>query len=250
MKHITSPDNPLIKSVVQLTTKKGRQQAQQFLSEGIRTSTTIIQSGIDPIYIFSTQEIIDKTPFFLDSNYPIILVTQKIIKKISPVATSSGIVCVFPIVPQPSYDFIKEGIVLANIQDPGNMGTLIRTCISFGKKTVILVEGVDPWNPKVVQASTGTLAMADIFLLSWQELLVHKKKLRLVALAVENGKNPQKIDFDEILLIIGSEAHGIPPSWLKTCDDVMTLPMPGKTESLNASTAGSIAMYLAWIHGK
>lgn len=245
MKHIISPDNPLIKNVAKLKTKKGRQIEQQFLAEGIRTCTTIIESGIKPLHIFATQEIAEKVSFLNNQN--VTLVPQKVIEKISPATTPSGLVCVFPIPEQPSFDMIQEGIILAGIQDPGNMGTLIRTAISFGKKTIILVEGAEPWNPKVVQASAGTLAIAHIFRMPWNEVIALKdNNFKLTALVVKNGQNPAKMSFDKTLLIIGSEAHGIPDSWLKSCENLMTIPMPGKTESLNAAAAGAIAMYLAW----
>ena len=245
MNHITSTDNILIKTVAKLKTKKGRQLQQQFLAEGIRTCSTIINGGFKPIYIFVTEPILDKKIPFI-KNKIVYCVSEKVLKKVSPVATPSGLVCVFSIRPEPSFLFLQEGIVLANIQDPGNMGTLIRTCSAFGKKTVICINSVDPWNSKVIQASAGTIANVYIFRLSWDELLEHKRNHKLVALVVSEGKHPQNINFNKALLVIGNEAYGIPKPWLSTCNEYMTIPMPGSTESLNAAVSGGIAMYLAW----
>ena len=108
----------------------------------------------------------------------------------------------------------------------------------------MIIEGVDPYSPKVVQASTGTIGMISLFQWSWQELLKNKGNLSLIALAVSGGKSPSEVTADNTLLVIGSEAHGIPKEWIEKCDDTLTLPMPGATESLNAAVAGSIALYV------
>ena len=73
----------------------------------------------------------------------------------------------------------------------------------------------------------------------------NKKDLKLIALVVKDGTPPDTINFENSLLVIGSEAHGIPTQWAEQCEEKLTLPMPGNTESLNAAVAGSIAIYLA-----
>src|SRR5579885_2522756 len=125
------------------------------------------------------------------------------------------------------------------------MGTLIRTCAAMGKKSVVIIDGTDVWSPKVIQATAGTLAYVTIFQWSWNELLKHKKDIPLCALVVHDGKSPTKKIMESTLLVIGSEAHGIPDTWIKECEYKVTLSMPGNTESLNAAVAGSIAMYIA-----
>lgn len=246
MKHITSLDNPLIKSVAKLLTKKGRDQHNLFVAEGVRTCTTIIESGIHPTHVFITQEF-DANSLTVNPEI-IFTVSSQVLSKISSSHTPSGLIGVFPIPQEPNPALIEEGLVLAQVQDPGNMGTLIRTAIAFGKKTIVIVEGVDPWNPKVIQASAGTIAKANIFQLSWDNVIAYKKNLNLIALVVHGGKKPQEITFQNTLLVIGNEAHGIPEAWRITCNESMTIPMPGATESLNAATAGALGMYLAWIH--
>jgi RNA methyltransferase, TrmH family len=125
------------------------------------------------------------------------------------------------------------------------MGTLIRSCAAMNYKTVVCIKGTDPWSPKVVQASAGTIGMVNIFQVTWDELIQNKQNLNLCALVVSGGNKPQDIDLSNTLLVVGSEAHGIPDEWLGQCEQKLTLPMPGKTESLNAAVAGSIALYLA-----
>ena len=164
-------------------------------------------------------------------------------EKISTTKTPSGYLAVFTIPKQPQ-PTVERGIVLANITDPGNMGTLMRSAAAMNIKTVVVVDGVDPWSPKVVQASAGSVGTLTIYQCSWQELLKHKQEKKLCALVVKNGKAPQEHELNDVFLVIGNEAHGIPSDWLNDCELKCTLPMPGKTESLNAAVAGSIALYL------
>lgn len=244
-KKITSPSNPLIKETVKLHTTKERKKQQLFIVEGIRAIQTFLEAGHTPKNFFVTEKAFPEAAKILPKTNPF-LVSESVMKKLSTASTPSGILCVFPIPKTPALKTLGPGLVLAQISDPGNMGTLIRTAIALNKKTVVVVEGTDPWSPKVIQASAGTIAYASIFELSWQELVKAKGTLDLCGLVVKGGKSPQKIDATNSLLVVGSEAHGIPEAWLADCDSRMTLPMPGGIESLNAAVAGSIALYLSW----
>lgn len=245
MKHITSLENPIIKSIAKLKTKKGRSAQQLFVAEGIRTCSAIVKAGMQPTYVLATENSMATHTSFL-TTHPVIYVTQKIMEKISSCATPSGIMCIFPIPTAPDFKLLSEGIVLTHLQDPGNMGTAIRTCAAFNKKTIVLIDGVDPWSPKVVQSTAGAIASVTLFQISWAQLIEHKKNNKLIALVVKGGHPPQSLNFAHSLLVIGSEAHGIPQEYLDSCDELVTIPMPGNTESLNAATAGAIAMYAAW----
>src|SRR5204862_392081 len=138
--------------------------------------------------------------------HKIVIVPERVMNKISITTTPSGMVAIFTI-PQPTTASLQEGLVLAQMQDPGNVGTLIRTAAALKKRTVICIEGVEPWSPKVVQASAGTIAMVDILQLSWQELLQQKQELSLCALVVQGGKSPRELTLSNTLLVVGSEGH-------------------------------------------
>jgi TrmH family RNA methyltransferase len=168
-------------------------------------------------------------------------------QKISSASTPSGILAIFkfPDLPSLSLDHNNPPLVLANIQDPGNLGTLLRSAAAFNKKNIILINGVDVWNPKVIQASAGTLALINIYQYTWPEVLILKKHFKLGALVIKEGKRPEEINYSKTILIIGNEAHGLPQEWQNECDIKITLPMPGGTESLNAAVTGSIMLYLA-----
>ena len=249
---ITSLANQEIKDVVSLQNNKGRSIHKRFIAQGIRTIRTFIDAGWSPIALYIVHDHIEKTlKQFSDlksiSNQNIILVTAHIMEKISATTTPTSILAVFSIPEQLTPDNIGSGIVCAQLQDPGNLGTLIRTVAAVGKKTVICIEGADPWQPKVIQASAGTIALVHIYKLSWDNLkeIAQKNNISLCALVVTGGKPPSELNLSKSLLIIGSEAHGLPEPWISQCNQKLTLPMPGKTESLNAAVAGSIALYMA-----
>ena len=244
MKLITSRQNPEIKAAAALQQAKERKIKQQFLAEGVRTVETVM-TKFRPIQLYMTQELFDQHILSSVDKNNITLVSLEVMDKLSTTKTPSGIVGVFAIPSAPNKPLTK-GIVLANVTNPGNMGTLIRTAAAMGSKTVVVLDGVDPWHPKVIQATVGTIAHVDLFEYSWQELLEKKQQLKLCALVVKGGKPPDLLFDDNILMVIGNEATGIPTEWLAGCELSCTLTMPGNTESLNAAVAGSIALYLAF----
>ncbi len=245
MKFITSRTNALIKHIAQLQHKKYRLEHGEFIAEGERTCSTLIASGHTPLAVITTERMLPVAQK-IGKEELITVVPEFVMEKMSSSESPSGLLCQFtiPLAPPPSA--LTAGIVLARITDPGNMGTLMRTAAALHIPSVVIIEGTDPWSPKVIQASAGTIGMVSLFQWSWQELLSYKRHYTLAALAVTGGKNPAKISLTNMLFVVGSEAHGIPHDWITQCDTTITLPMPGNTESLNAAVAGSIALYLAY----
>ncbi|MCL5875576.1 MAG: RNA methyltransferase [Candidatus Dependentiae bacterium] len=242
MKTITSLINPDIKYITSLHSAKGRAQHNQFIAEGVRVCQTLLDSSVKLSRLYATHAMVEQAKLIAPEER-IVAVSAKVMEKISTSVTPSGIMGVFAIPKPTDLSDLGSGVVLAQISDPGNMGTLIRSAAALGAGSVVVVEGADIWNPKVIQASAGTLGAVKIFRATWQELLEHKKDLMLHALVVEGGKSPETINKKNCLLVVGNEAHGIPAQWLGQCDEEITLSMPGKIESLNAAVAGSIAMY-------
>jgi TrmH family RNA methyltransferase len=244
VKKIDSNENQLIKHVVQLHASKHRNKHQEFIAEGFRTISTLVTAGSKLISLFTFEEFLYDAQQIAPHTC-IIIVAPAVMNKISTAQTPSGFLAVFQMPAQPSFDKLGAGIVLAQIADPGNMGTLIRTAAAMNRKTIICIETVDPWNPKVVQATAGAIGTVDIFCINWHDLILNKKDMRLCALVAAEGKNPQDVNLQDALIVIGNEGAGIPDAWVAQCDEKMTLPMPGNFESLNAAVAGSIALYLA-----
>lgn len=247
MNIITSRQNAEIKAVAGLQQAKQRKKENKFLAEGIRTIETLITT-YTPIKLYMTQTFFDQQAWHnrRELQHISTIVTPEVMDKMSTAQTPSGIVGVFAIPSVPATPLTK-GIVLVNMNNPGNVGTLIRTAAAIGTKTVIVVDGVDPWHPKVIQATAGTIAYVNIYEYTWQQLLQHKKQLKLCALVVKDGQSPEILEQNDILLVVGNEAQGIPEAYIAACELTCTLAMPGNIESLNASIAGSIALYLAFI---
>jgi TrmH family RNA methyltransferase len=245
MRKITALDNPEVKKIVTLQTSKGRQAHRRFTAEGWRTITTLISGNFRPLAIYITEAAFDtaKETF---KDFELTLVSQAVMQKISHGTTPSGVLAVFPLRQERIPQNLESGLVLAQIADPGNMGTLIRTAVAMDIRTIVVVEGVDPWSPKVVQATAGTLALANILRLSWDQVLEIAQNTKLYALVARGGKNIQKIHDHRCLVVVGNEAHGIPEEWISECNEKITIPMPGSAESLNAAIAGSIAAYLVF----
>lgn len=248
IKTITSLANQQIKDTVRLHSSKGRKELKRFIAEGIRTIETFLEAGWKPITVFTTKDHLQHIKKLLPKEFHevITIVSDPIMKKISTVTTPSGVLALLPIKDEPTVAKLGPGLVCAGIADPGNLGTLIRTTAAMDKKTVVLIDGVDPWSPKVVQASAGALAYINIFRLSWEQLVKHKGSLKLCALVVKDGKQPNQVDLSDSLIVVGSEAHGIPQKWIEDCEYLITLAMSGKIESLNAAVAGSIILYLSF----
>ena len=241
---ITSTSNPEVKALVALQEPKERRLQKKYIAEGLRTCKTIAQHHT-VLHWYVAGDMLEHVQDICPDDNMVTLVNTAVMKKISTAHTPSGVLAVFEI-PELSPVPLQAGLVLAGIADPGNMGTLLRTCAALNKKTVILIEGTDPWSPKVIQASAGTIAQLHIIQLSWQELITRKGALKLYGLVPTGGKAVKTVSSHDALLVVGNEAHGLSGDQQKSCDDVLSLPMPGDIESLNAAVAGSIALYMLW----
>jgi len=242
---IQSAHNSIIKQAIALKNKKARDIAGLYIAEGVRTCSTLFRSPHTLIRCIMTEDMrITVEQYTIPE---IVVVPPELMKKISATETPSGLMGVFQ-KPQRPIAPLGPGLVLAQISDPGNMGTLIRTAAALNATTVVIVEGCDPWSPKVVQASAGTIGMISLYELSWQQLLHLRGSISLGALVTNAGISISDISsLHQQLLVVGNEAHGLPEEWESTCDIRITLPMPGQVESLNAAVAGSIALYVAYL---
>ncbi len=245
MKKLSSLDNPIIKRIVSLHQPKGRNTHGCFIAEGWRTITTLLAGGMKLAGLYVIEALVEQAQDTF-KKHELTLVSEATMKKMSQASTPSGILAVFYMRQNPSMQDMGPGLVLANIADPGNMGTLIRTAVAMNIDTVVTVEGTDPWGYKVIQATAGTIAQVKLYQTGWQHLLRAKGTRKLYALVPHGGKNIEKTKCNDGLLVIGNEAHGLPEEWILQCEEQVTIAMPGKAESLNAAVAGSIAAYVAF----
>ncbi|MFZ4516324.1 MAG: TrmH family RNA methyltransferase, partial [Acidimicrobiia bacterium] len=145
---------------------------------------------------------------------------------------------------------ITPVVVLVDVQDPGNVGTILRAAEAAGVSTIVAVgDTVDCWNPKVVRASAG--ALGGLTLVEAREPQPALDTLRAngfvtVSTVVRGGQAPDVVDLaGPIALVVGSEAHGLDPDVAHACDLHVTIPMTGASESLNAAVATSVLLFEA-----
>ncbi len=241
---IRSPDNPLVKELRQLHRADERARLGAFLVEGRRAIDGFLDAGWQAQALLHPE---DEAP---PAAWPLAVAraaSARVAARISQATTPSGWIASFALPAAVAPDASLGGLVLAEIADPGNAGTLIRSAAAFGCPQVHCIGGCDPWGHKVVQASAGALARVRLSRGDPdQGLSAVLGGAPVTALVVSGGLAPQRLVAGPRWLVVGSEARGLRPEWQAACSDLVTLPMPGGVESLNAAVAGAIAGYLIW----
>lgn len=255
MQRIVSKDNKRIKRLKGLAQKKVRIKENLFLIEGTKIVEEAVAMGLSIDTLAVSDSYASSNLKFIksleDKSYVVHIMTDDLFKGISSLVTPQGILAALEMGEYFIKDILtgeKPVIILDRIKDPGNLGTILRTADAFGFGGVILTEGcVEAYNPKSIQASMGsilriphyTLEDGDISKLSEAGYIIYGFDI--------DGKNITK-DFSfpqNCALVIGSESHGLSDELKKRCQELLSIPMSGTAESLNAAMAAGIAMYLA-----
>ncbi|HCC22900.1 TPA: hypothetical protein DF272_01840 [Candidatus Falkowbacteria bacterium] len=244
MKSITSVSNLTIKEVKKLHQKKYREKTGLFLVENLKIIMDAFTSGFVPCQLFFTSELVKKNSELQSLINRVgegFEINDQVNKSISTLDTPSGIVAVYD---QPEVRFSrgKNCLYLNAINDPGNLGTLLRSAVAFGFDNIILDEAcVDLYNPKTIHAAKDAIFKLNFsFAVDFSTL---KTDYYILTTSVR-GSNPEfKIPKTKsVCLILGSESHGVDPSLLKLSDQSVSIPTTEKIESLNVAVAGSILM--------
>lgn len=229
-----------IKLITSLYQKKYRNSNGLFIAEGIKLINDLINSGLELNEIYTTD-----AEYFHVEEEKVKILSDEQLKKISLLKTPNKAVAIFKM-PKP-LPISKEGLILVldNIRDPGNLGTIIRLCDWFGIKDIVCSEGtVDCYNPKVVQATMGSLARVNITYLNLNNFLsgISTK----IFVADMEGENIYKTALPANgVVVMGNEANGISPEIRKIATHKITIPRFGKlqqTESLNVATATAVIL--------
>lgn len=229
-----------IKLITSLQQKKQRIAHQLFFAEGIKVIQELVESKFELVHLFTTQNDFHEVP-----NNKKISITESELKKITALATPNTCLAVFNI---PNEKMILEtGLILAldAIRDPGNLGTILRLCDWFGIDQLICSkETVDIYNPKVVQATMGSIARVNLSYIDL-ESFISQTQLPVFGTFMD-GTNIYKTDLPQKgIIIMGNEANGISPEIEKLVKNRLSIPRFGtlqKTESLNVATATAIVL--------
>jgi len=252
MKEITSIQNPLIKDVHSLQQKKNRNEHGLFLIEGYKGVYDALKSGLKIEYIFVNQTFIkDLSEFETDEIYT---VSEQVMNKISTTDSPPEIVAVVKQLKSSINDiFINENpviVLLENIKDPGNLGTIIRTAAASDISGIILTdESVDIYNPKTVRSSAANLWKIPVVTMtdkaSIKKCVNNFKKCNFIATVVHKDATLYyDIDLKKpSVIMFGSEAEGLSKTLTDQADIFATIPMSEKVESINLSISVGVMLY-------
>nr|WP_294925385.1 RNA methyltransferase [uncultured Flavobacterium sp.] len=229
-----------IKLISGLHQKKQRFANQLFFAEGIKVIQELLQSNFELEHLFTTQNDFETVEFSKR-----ISISEQELKKISALSTPNTCLAVFKIPAENT--IIDLGLILAldDIRDPGNLGTILRLCDWFGIQQIICSkETVDIYNPKVVQATMGSIARVNVNYVDLKSFITNAKLP--VFGTFMNGENIYQSNLPQNgIIIMGNEANGISAEIEKMVTSRLTIPRFGKlqkTESLNVATATAIVL--------
>lgn len=255
MTEITSKNNQIFKLFQKLETKKYRDKLGLYIIEGENLIEEALNNGavIDKVIIRKGDEA--RLLRLGVEEDKVLLADKSLFNQIGQTQNSQGIVAA---VKKPVFsleEFLNNGapgnfVVLDRLQDPGNIGTIIRTADAAGYTLVIALKGTaDIFSPKVVRAATGSLFRMPIAMVEDEEellLLIKKAKKRLAASCLEGSRYYYEEDLTkDIALVVGNEGNGVSQSLIEKAELKIKIPMLGTIESLNASVAAAIIMYEA-----
>lgn len=252
LKHITSSDNPFYKSLVKLSgSARQRSDAGQTLLDGPHLLASYLSAGKMPLHVlvteaalqdFEIQALLAKTP-----QVPVTLLDQSLFAKLSELKSLTGILTLIEL-PQGSVTASGSHfcLLLEDIQDPGNLGSMLRSAAAAGCDAVFLSPGcADAWSPKVLRA-----AMGGHFALNIQERadliqVVSTFPGTCHAASLQASSSLYQVPLQgRVAFAIGNEGAGLSAALLKACTPI-TIPMPGQVESLNAAAAAAICLFEA-----
>lgn len=251
--YIQSKDNKTIKHIISLQQRKYRQKFGEYMVEGIRAVTDIGKKDcLRSILIRESKrselEPLVEKGFTVSSVY---VVQDPIFDKIEHSVNGQGILGIAKKCVNDLHSLIVDDglyVALDGVQDPGNLGTIIRTAVAAGAKGIFLLKGtVDPYNEKCVRSTMSALCNIPIFedvTLSEFYDFIKDNTIKTYVTSLENAKPYHTISYAKrTMIILGNEGNGVSREIIEMCDQAITIPMYGDIESLNVSIAAALCMY-------
>ena len=251
---ITSKDNETIKHIRKLKEKKYRDEFGEYIVEGVKLINEAIAEKLDVKTIVicdncNKTETINQNLMYEVAKYSCIYVDEKVFNTITEVQNPQGILAVVGKKnKQEEINYNEDVIViLDDIQDPGNLGTILRTIDSVNLSQVIISKkSGDVYNPKVIRSTMGAIFRINV--IESYSLLdtiknLKKHKFTIISTSLETDKTIYDIQYKKVAIVIGNEANGVSKEIQEISDSKIKIPMLGKTESLNASVATGIVLY-------
>ena len=238
MEVITSLDNKRIKNLAKLLNKKYRDETGMFLVEGEHLVIEAKRAG-------SLMEVIKCEDYEMDFDVTTTIVTYDVIKKLSNTLNPQKVIGVCKKLD--NKDIGNKVLILEDIQDPGNLGTIIRSSVAFGVDTIVVSNNtVDMYNDKVLRSSEGMIFHIDIVKIDVNECIdkLHSEGYEIYGTKVDGGTDLREITVgDKYAVVMGNEGAGVSEFTLDKCDKYIYIPMNSDCESLNVGVATSIILY-------
>ncbi len=228
-------------SLIKDLKKQKRENSSLLFLDNMKIIKDAINYGLKPLYIFVDDE---KLNIWGDGE-KVLKVDRKTIEQLSDSKTPQGVLCIAEYIPnivkKPQTNFL----VIDKLQDPGNVGTLIRTALACGFDNIFLVDSVRINNSKLIRSSVGTIFQAYVMEISTEDFILKFKEWDLSLIKADmKGENIFNFTYDGIVgLVIGNEGQGVSKEISQLCKYNISIPMKDKVESLNASISGAIIMY-------
>jgi TrmH family RNA methyltransferase len=248
---ITSATNAKVQRLQKLFQKKKQREIEGvFVAEGVRLVEEAVKWGAKPLELYWSESISERGQLLVNALAPqtdnVVQLAEQLMQKVTETSTSQGVIGIFPITVTMPKD-LNFLLIVDQIRDPGNLGTLMRTGKAMGVEGVITTPGtVDAYLPKVIRSAMGVHFALPVVSMSWEEINRNYPRpvMQFWTMVVEGGQSiiQQHPQFP-LALVVGGEAEGVSKEALTRSDLNVTIPMLGKTESLNAGVAGSIALY-------
>lgn len=238
MEIITSLENKKIKKLSKLLLKKYRDEEEMFLVEGEHLVEEALKAGV-------LLEVIKCEDYINDFDVPTTIVSYDVIKKLSNTLNPQKVIGVCKKIEEKEIG--NKVVILEDLQDPGNLGTIIRSSVAFNVDTIVVSDKtVDVYNDKVLRSSEGMLFHINIVKRNIDAFIneLHKNNYKVLGTKVDGGKNLKDIQVDErFAIIMGNEGAGVSSNILDKCDEFLYIPMNSLCESLNVGVATSIILY-------
>lgn len=252
MEQITSINNQLIKSLAKLKQKKYREQTGTYMIEGFHLIEEALKAKLSYVYLLGTEDALERAEEELNvelSAKNVFLINTAITRNLTSTKNSQSIFMVLKMTQPKNYSFnFGKWVLLDNLSDPGNVGTIIRTADAAGFDGVILSpESVDLYNPKTQRAMQGSQFHLNLIVKPLSEVINELKLNSIPVYASLLDKNAKQLpEFEHVAqlgLVIGNEAHGVSEEVANICDEKLYIPIKGQAESLNAAVAAGIMIY-------
>lgn len=251
MQQISSVNNKTIKDLAKLNKKKYREDTGMYIIEGFHLIEEALQAGRKFQYLLGTDEALNKVEEYgVDlSSKSVILINKAITRHLSSTKNSQEIFMVLKIDQPKEFPFnYGKWVLLDNLADPGNVGTIIRTADAAGFDGVVLSpESVDLYNPKTQRAMQGSQFHIELIKQDLASVITTLKSYDIPVYASMLDRSAKELpDFEKVPqlgLVIGNEAHGVSDFIAKLSDEKLYIPIKGQAESLNAAVAAGIMIY-------